>query len=73
MQTVTQKLTFPEWGVIEAIAGFMSEENIGKLYDESDELACALNRLPNFEYPDYSHHTVDSLRKLMERRLSNQV
>jgi hypothetical protein len=65
--------TSPEEDVIEALGGFMREESVGKLYDDNDELASALNRLPEFEYPDYSWHTVESLRKEMERRIKVQA
>jgi hypothetical protein len=71
--TNAKTTTSPEETVIEVLGSFRNKENIGKLYDDQEQLASALNCLPHFEYPDYSHHTVESLRKEMERRIKAQA
>ncbi|MFK4132011.1 hypothetical protein ACI2KR_06910 [Pseudomonas luteola] len=53
--------------VLEALEGYTAKSNIGELYDEDDELASAMNRIPGFEYPDYSHFTVEGMKSKIKK------
>lgn len=76
--------TYPEWAdpnaapvrleldiaaELAVLEGYPGHETVAELYDRDDAFSGALVRLiPNFEYPDYSHLTVDKVRILLAKR-----
>lgn len=70
MTTTTSK-SLPELlkAVLFELEGHPDRARFEELYDSDDDLAGALNSLPDFEYPDVAHMTVKELRQHYGTRL----
>lgn len=55
--------------VLSELEGHPNTARFEELYDSDDALASALNRLPDFEYPDVSYMNVRELREFYTRQL----
>lgn len=55
--------------VLEELNGHPNRMTFEELYDRDEALAGALNRLPDFEYPDVAHMDVKQLREYYSVRL----
>jgi hypothetical protein len=59
------------WKVVDDYLPFLT---VAEIYDEDPEFASALNAMfPGFEYPDFSHLTVEQVMKKFYREVGKEV
>lgn len=65
----TKSLSASLADVLSELEGHSNTARVEELYDTDDALASALNRVPDFEFPDVSYMNVRELREFYTRRL----